>query len=137
MKHKLTIKPNNKYYGLAKEFYEEGEKITFKVRFVTDVDTYVTSSDVKLISLPNEGSTLVYGFTMPSHDVIINVEHRGSMAMNPLAAPPMMGTMNMAAMQPSQAPKQTLDNTNSKFCSECGARIHKEAKFCDVCGVRC
>lgn len=141
MKYKLTIKPNNKYYGLSKELYEEGEEIIFKVMFVTDVNTYVTSPDVKLKSLPNDNSTYVYSFIMPSHDVEINVEHRGNMAMDPHATKPpmmgMMGMMNLAAMQPRQSSTPILDNTNSKFCSECGAKIPKDAKFCPECGVRC
>lgn len=143
MKYRVNIKPDNKHYGLTQDFYEEGERIVFKVAFVTDMHTSVTSSDVSLEALPSEGSQLLYSFVMPAHEVSVEVKRWGSMMRDPSVNHPFMGfrdmrgTGSMATTQNNQSTKASLEGADAKFCRECGARIPREAKFCGECGVRC
>lgn len=145
MKYKVTIGNNNKFHGLTRDFFEEGEEVKFFVMFVTDVNTYVTSKDVHLKALPNTGSNINYSFIMPAHDVVVDVSFRGGMTCQSNATPPEMAIMGMMAMKGMMGMMNTMPNpttpdpanSDSKFCHECGAKIPKTNKFCSNCGVKC
>lgn len=142
MKYKVNIDNNNKLHGLTRELFEEGEEVVFFVPFVTDVDTYVTSQDVRIESLHSENSQRKYGFIMPAHDVTVDVSFRGGMTcIHQPQGMPLMGMMGMGTMSMQQIMPQPANTSagvkDAKFCPECGAVIPKTAKFCSNCGVRC
>lgn len=141
MKYKVSIGRENKFHGLTRDMFEEGEEVVFYVPFVTDVNTSVTSKDVRLETLPTERSERKYSFIMPAHDVEVKISFSGGMTcMHQPQGMPMMGMMMMQNMMNMQdvpkPPVQSFGKADSKFCKECGAINNKDAKFCGSCGVR-
>lgn len=141
MQYKVNIDGNNKLHGLTRDLFEEGEEIVFSVPFITDVDTYVTSKDVRIETMPSENSERKYRFIMPARDVNVDISFRGGMTCmhHTPQGMPLMGMMGMTGMQQymNQAAPTSNGVKDSKFCPECGAVIPKTAKFCSTCGVKC
>lgn len=133
MKYKVNIDGNNKFYGLDREFFEEGERVDFQVVFMTDTSTSVRTDDVNLIQDPFD-RCYHYHFIMPNHDVNVTVTMKSMMAYEPLEPLPfgMMG-MNMSMYQ--QTPVAEVDENNCLICPMCGYKNSENNKFCGECGT--
>ena len=119
MKHKVIIGRDNKFYGLKKDTYKEGEKITFYIMVASDMNYYVTSDQVKLNNEEsNEYSKIYYSFIMPNEDVIVNIETKNNMT-----------CLNIPE-------KEIIKNPNKKYCKDCGLELEPSIKYCPECGCK-
>lgn len=122
MKYKVKIGKDNKFYGLNKNTFEEGEKVTFYVYIIYDASTYVTSDDVEInMEETRDYSRIYYSFIMPNKDVFVNVETKG----------------NMTSFNPDmKSVVEEVKDKNKKYCPDCGLEIQEGTKFCPECGCK-
>lgn len=145
MRHKLQIGGNNAFHGVTRTEFEEGEEIVFRVPFLTDCSTSVTSDDVRLERV-YDSSTYddIFRIVMPEHDVNINISSVSNMMRPPMSPDDNFmanfAGMSMFEMQQNapQAPEVPEDSERpSKYCSSCGARLVSDTqKFCGECGAK-
>ena len=119
MKHKVKIGIDNSFYGLKKETYNEGEKVTFYIMVASDMNYYVTSKQVKInIEDSNEYSKVYYSFIMPDEDVIVDIETKNDMT-----------CLNIPQ-------EELIRDKNKKYCKDCGLELEPSLKFCPECGCK-
>ena len=119
MKHKVIIGRDNSFYGLKKETYKEGEKVTFYIMIASDTNYYVTSNQVDFkIEDSNDYSKIYYSFIMPNEDVIVNIETKNDMT-----------CLNIPK-------KEIIKDGSKKYCKDCGLELEPGIKFCPECGCK-
>ena len=119
MKYKVKIGRDNKFYGLKKDTYKEGDKVTFYIMVASDMNYYVTSNEVKIsIEDSNEYSKVYYSFIMPNKDVYVDIETKNDMT-----------CLNIPK-------KEIIRDENKKYCQDCGLELDPNIKFCPECGCK-
>jgi len=134
MKYKVTIngEDNLEFYGLSLNEFEAGSKVSFRVAFLTDCNTTVTSKQTKIEMTGYDNRDNFFSFTMPQSDVEIEITSTNNM-MNTMPIQPMISLTNdMYAYQNKDIEK---DATVWK-CPCCGYENKETAKFCYNCGTR-
>ena len=121
MKYKVKIGRDNKFYGLKKDTYKEGDKVTFYIMVASDMNYYVTSNEVKIsIENSNEYSKVYYSFIMPNKDVYVDIETKN----------------DMTCLNIIEDKKEIIRDENKKYCQDCGLELEPNIKFCPECGCK-
>ena len=124
MKHKVKIGRDNKFYGLKKDTYKEGEKVTFYIMVASDMSYYITSEQVKINNeYRNDYSKVYYSFIMSDEDVVVDIDSRNDM------------TCLNNDYNPEIKKEKPLDN-NKRYCKDCGLELNPGIKFCPECGCK-
>lgn len=161
-KHSVLI-PAQVVGGPKREDHYPGEKVTLPVMFLTDVNTSVTASGVRVAIANSDGGINNYEFIMPNHDVVVEVNFSGGMTqtMNaPSTDSPMMGMVmlnnmqgmmgmqqlgnapgmmgmqqlgNAPGMMGMQQPSASMSSVDPWDCA-CGQKDNR-SKFCPNCGA--
>lgn len=71
--YRVIIGNGNHFHGVNRSMFRPGESVEFTVRFRADVNTYVSSGEVRLEEVSREGVYGRYRFIMPEHDVLIRI----------------------------------------------------------------
>lgn len=141
--HRVTIGRYNSFYGLTRDYFAPGEIVSFRVSQPSDASLYASAEGVRLEKGDFEGGYWHYSFIMPNRDVKVEITMRDNM-MNPLLkgdAPlgfmgrgRTMGNMMQYNGKIPPNPQKPSNQSEQKFCTECGAANAKTAKFCTMCG---
>lgn len=121
MKYKVKIGRYNKFYGLKKDTYKVGDKVTFYIMVASDMNYYVTSNEVKInIEDSDEYSKVYYSFIMPNKDVYVSIETKN----------------DMTCLNNLEENKEIIKDNNQRYCKDCGLELEVGIKFCPECGCK-